>query len=197
MRYIRQFTRKQERNQTKTLEQQKHDLDLARKVLTAVTAFSFIGNPFAAMASTITRVDAPNTNLMENTNVGHIYAEKIVNNNTAVNRFQDFKIDAGDIANMYFQTGQNQNWADNLVNFVNTRIDVHGTLNAIKENKIGGIPVVDENGYLVGIVTNRDLRFQDNMKRCVSEVMTKENLITTRRGTDLSEATDLSQRLSA
>ena len=57
MRYIRQFTRKQERNQTKTLEQQKHDLDLARKVLTAVTAFSFIGNPFAAMAaSTVTRV---------------------------------------------------------------------------------------------------------------------------------------------
>ena len=64
-------------------------------------------------------------------------------------------------------------------------------LRLMKENKIGGIPVVDENGYLVGIVTNRDLRFQDNMKRCVSEVMTKENLITTRRGTDLSEATDL------
>lgn len=136
MRYIRQFTRKQERNQTKTIEQQKHDLDLARKVLTAVTAFSFIGNPFAAMASTVTRVDGTKVDFQNN--VGNIYAEKIVNNNTAVNRFQDFKIDAGDIANMYFQTGQNQKWADNLVNFVNTRIDVHGTLNAIKENKIGG-----------------------------------------------------------
>ena len=136
MRYIRQFTRKQERNQLKTLEQQKHDLDLARKVLTAVTAFSFIGNPFAAMASTVTRADGTKVDFQNN--VGNIYAEKIVNNNTAVNRFQDFKIDAGDIANMYFQTGQNQNWADNLVNFVNTRIDVHGTLNAIKENKIGG-----------------------------------------------------------
>ena len=136
MRYIRQFTRKQERNQTKTLEQQTHDLDLARKVLTAVTAFSFIGNPFAAMASTVIRVDGTKVDFQNN--VGNIYAEKIVNNNTAVNRFQDFKIDAGDIANMYFQTGQNQKWADNLVNFVNTRIDVHGTLNAIKENKIGG-----------------------------------------------------------
>ena len=137
MKYIRQFTRKQERNQTKTLEQQTHDLDLARKVLTAVTAFSFIGNPFAAMAaSTVTRADGTKVDFQNN--VGNIYAEKIVNNNTAVNRFQDFKIDAGDIANMYFQTGQNQNWADNLVNFVNTRIDVHGTLNAIKENKIGG-----------------------------------------------------------
>ena len=136
MRYIRHFTRKQERNQLKTLEQQKHDLDLARKVLTAVTAFSFIGNPFAAMASTVTRADGTKVDFQNN--VGNIYAEKIVNNNTAVNRFQDFKIDAGDIANMYFQTGQNQNWADNLVNFVNTRIDVHGTLNAIKENKIGG-----------------------------------------------------------
>ncbi|HJE81907.1 leukotoxin LktA family filamentous adhesin, partial [Megasphaera stantonii] len=138
MRYIRQFTRKQERNQTKPLEQQKHDLDLARKVLTAVTAFSFIGNPFAAMAaSTVTRVDGTKVDFQNN--VGNIYAEKIVNNNTAVNRFQDFKIDAGDIANMYFKTDANsKDLANNLVNFVNTRIDVHGTLNAIKENKIGG-----------------------------------------------------------
>lgn len=137
MKYIRQFTRKQERNQTKTLEQQKHDLDLARKVLTAVTAFSFIGNPFAAMASTITRVDGGTT--VTDGHVNHIYAGNIVNNNTAVNRFQDFKIDAGDIANMYFKTDANsKDLANNLVNFVNTRIDVHGTLNAIKENKIGG-----------------------------------------------------------
>lgn len=142
MRYIRQFTRKQERNQTKTIEQQKHDLDLARRVLTAVTAFSFIGNPFAAMASTITRVDAPNTNLMENTNVGHIYAEQMLNGNqTAVNRFDKFNVSAGDIANMYFQSTALQGtdtWAKNLVNFVNSRIDVAGTVNAIKGNEIGG-----------------------------------------------------------
>lgn len=149
MKYIRQFTRKQERNHTKTLEQQKYDLDLAKKVLATITAFSFIGNPFVAMASTITRVDAPNDNLM-NGNVGNIYAEKIVNNNTAVNRFDQFKIDAGDIANMYFRT-QDSAWADNLVNFVNNRIDVAGTVNAIKENKIGGnLFFLSPNGMVVG-----------------------------------------------
>ncbi|WP_301963270.1 leukotoxin LktA family filamentous adhesin, partial [uncultured Megasphaera sp.] len=137
MKYIRQFTRKQERNHTKTLEQQKYDLDLAKKVLATITAFSFIGNPFVAMASTITRVDGGTT--VTDGHVNHIYAGNIVNNNTAVNRFQDFKIDAGDIANMYFKTDANsKDLANNLVNFVNTRIDVHGTLNAIKENKIGG-----------------------------------------------------------
>lgn len=137
MKYIRQFTRKQERNHTKTLEQQKYDLDLARKVLTAVTAFSFIGNPFAAMASTVTRVDGTKVDFQNN--VGNIYAEKIVNNNTAVNRFQDFKIDAGDIANMYFKTDANsKDLANNLVNFVNSSIDVAGTVNAIKDSKIGG-----------------------------------------------------------
>ena len=135
MKYIRQFTRKQERNHTKTLEQQKYDLDLAKKVLATITAFSFIGNPFVAMASTITRVDDGTT--VTDGHVNHIYAGNIVNN-TAVNRFDQFKIDAGDIANMYFQTGQNQKWADNLVNFVNNRINVAGTVNAIKENKIGG-----------------------------------------------------------
>ena len=150
MKYIRQFTRKQERNHTKTLEQQKYDLDLAKKVLATITAFSFIGNPFVAMASTITRVDAPNDNLMNGKNVGNIYAEKIVNNNTAVNRFDQFKIDAGHIANMYFRT-QDSAWADNLVNFVNNRIDVAGTVNAIKENKIGGnLFFLSPNGMVVG-----------------------------------------------
>ncbi len=48
----------------------------------------------------------------------------------------------------------------------------------MKENHIGGIPVVDENDILVGIVTNRDLRFEDDMNRRVSEVMTSKNLIT-------------------
>ena len=138
MRYIRQFTRKQERNQTKILEQQKHDLDLARKVLTAVTAFSFIGNPFAVMAaSTVTRVPGASGEIKFDKNVANIYAEQM-KDDTAVNRFQDFEIDAGDIANMYFQTQKGGDWANNLVNFVNSRIDVAGTVNAIKDSKIGG-----------------------------------------------------------
>src|SRR5882724_4459403 len=51
-------------------------------------------------------------------------------------------------------------------------------LRLMRENKIGGIPIIDKNGKLVGILTNRDLRFEDNPLRKVSEVMTKENLYT-------------------
>ena len=51
--------------------------------------------------------------------------------------------------------------------------------------KIGGIPVVDIRGHLVGIVTNRDLRFEKNMTRPIEEIMTKENLVTTTESTDL------------
>lgn len=68
---------------------------------------------------------------------------------------------------------------------------VANALKLMKENKIGGIPVVDDNGYLVGIVTNRDLRFQDNVRKPIWEVMTSENLITMKGGADLSEAADL------
>ena len=64
-------------------------------------------------------------------------------------------------------------------------------LGLMRENKIGGIPVVDDDFHLIGIVTNRDLRFQENMTRPVSEVMTSERLITTTRGTDLIEATEI------
>ena len=62
------------------------------------------------------------------------------------------------------------------------------------EYKIGGIPVVDEKGCLVGIVTNRDLRFQRDMAKEVDEVMTKENLITTSRSTNLEAAADILQQ---
>jgi IMP dehydrogenase len=61
----------------------------------------------------------------------------------------------------------------------------------MRENKIGGIPIIDKNGKLVGILTNRDLRFEDNPKRKVSEVMTKENLYTAPEGTDLKKAEQL------
>ena len=62
------------------------------------------------------------------------------------------------------------------------------------EYKIGGIPVVDDDNYLVGIVTNRDLRFQRNMELSVDEVMTKENLVTTNQSTDLEAATEILQQ---
>ncbi|MFN2458889.1 MAG: IMP dehydrogenase [Chitinophagaceae bacterium] len=61
-------------------------------------------------------------------------------------------------------------------------------LRLMRENKIGGIPIVDKDGILTGILTNRDLRFEEDVKRKVSEVMTKENLITAPEGTDLKKA---------
>jgi IMP dehydrogenase len=61
-------------------------------------------------------------------------------------------------------------------------------LKLMKENKIGGIPVVDQAHKLVGILTNRDLRFETDKKRKVQEVMTKENLIVAPEGTDLKKA---------
>lgn len=67
---------------------------------------------------------------------------------------------------------------------------VGDALAMMQENKIGGIPVVDENRYLVGIVTNRDLRFQKDMSRKIDEVMTSKNLVTITEGdknTDVAE----------
>lgn len=64
-------------------------------------------------------------------------------------------------------------------------------LKIMKENNIGGIPVTDSKRMLCGIVTNRDLRFQDNLKTPITDVMTKENLITTTNGEDMKEATEL------
>jgi len=61
-------------------------------------------------------------------------------------------------------------------------------LNLMRDNKIGGIPIVDKNHKLVGILTNRDLRFETDRKRKVSEVMTNENLIIAPEGTDLKKA---------
>ncbi len=58
----------------------------------------------------------------------------------------------------------------------------------MKENRIGGIPIVDAQHKLVGILTNRDLRFETNLKNKVSTVMTKDNLITAPEGTDLKKA---------
>ena len=71
---------------------------------------------------------------------------------------------------------------------------VKDALLLMKENGIGGIPVVDSNRKLKGIVTNRDLRFEKNMSRPIREVMTSENIITTVDGTDLSKAEDILQQ---
>ncbi len=63
----------------------------------------------------------------------------------------------------------------------------------MKEFSIGGIPIVDSQGTLIGIVTNRDLRFEKNNSRPISEVMTSDNLVTVGEGTSLEEAEDILQ----
>ncbi|MDY9917662.1 IMP dehydrogenase [Porphyromonadaceae bacterium NLAE-zl-C104] len=71
---------------------------------------------------------------------------------------------------------------------------VSDALAMMAEFKIGGIPVVDRDNKLVGIVTNRDLRFEKSMEKQISEVMTKENLVTTRQTTNLEDAAEILQQ---
>src|SRR4030042_4003110 len=68
---------------------------------------------------------------------------------------------------------------------------ISDALNLMQEYKIGGIPVIDANKKLIGIVTNRDLRFETKMTRPVREVMTSKNIITTTHKTDLEKAAEI------
>ena len=70
---------------------------------------------------------------------------------------------------------------------------VQDALNMMHEYKIGGIPVVDDERNLVGIVTNRDLRFERDLTKVIDDVMTKENLVVTSQSTNLEEAADILQ----
>ena len=70
---------------------------------------------------------------------------------------------------------------------------VKDALDMMAEYHIGGIPVVDEECHLVGIVTNRDLRFERHLDKLIDDVMTSENLVTTHIKTDLSAAADILQ----
>ncbi len=70
---------------------------------------------------------------------------------------------------------------------------VKDALDMMAEYHIGGIPVVDDECHLVGIVTNRDLRFERHLDKLIDDVMTSENLVTTHIKTDLSAAADILQ----
>ena len=76
---------------------------------------------------------------------------------------------------------------------INRDAKVKDALNIMAEYKIGGIPVVDNENYLVGIVTNRDLRFEKDMDKQIQEVMTSENIITTKQSTDMETAAQILQ----
>lgn len=63
----------------------------------------------------------------------------------------------------------------------------------MSRHKIGGIPIIDDAGILIGIVTNRDLRFESNMSRKLGDIMTYENLVTASEGTNLQQAEQILQ----
>jgi len=71
---------------------------------------------------------------------------------------------------------------------------VRDALELMERYHISGVPITDEEGYLVGILTNRDIRFETNFDRLIHEVMTSENLITAPVGTSLEEAEKILQR---
>lgn len=121
---------------------------LSQKIVSAVTAAGFIMQPVVGFAQSIHKVN-DNGTIKVNDNVTNIWADKVVGN-AAVNVFKDFQLDANNIANMYFKDLQN-NSANNLVNFVNSRIDINGTVNAIQNNQIGGnLFFLSKDGMAVG-----------------------------------------------
>lgn len=70
---------------------------------------------------------------------------------------------------------------------------VQDARNLMRVHKIGGIPIVDKKGILIGIVTNRDLRFESELGKKLGDIMTKENLVTGKQGTSLHEAEEILQ----
>ncbi|MEZ4879842.1 MAG: IMP dehydrogenase [Chitinophagales bacterium] len=68
---------------------------------------------------------------------------------------------------------------------------VEDAMQLMAENKIGGIPITDDNNYLIGILTNRDLRFCKNYKIDIKDLMTKDNLVTAPEGTSLQQAENI------
>ncbi len=77
---------------------------------------------------------------------------------------------------------------------LNEGANVADALELMEENRIGGIPVIDENGRLKGIVTNRDLRFEKELGKPIVEVMTSKNIITASQGTNLTAAEQTLQK---
>ena len=151
MSYTRYTNRKNERasdrdavRMTRTEENQ-----LTHKVLSALLAAGLVMSPTAVDASDITDTNKQ-TYAPTNKGIYNIYAQKR-HDKIAINEFEKFQLDANHIANLYFYKQGETISADNLLNFVNTRIDINGTLNAIKDGKIGGnLFFLSPEGMVVG-----------------------------------------------
>ena len=132
---------------SRKFQRSKSKYTLSQKIISAVTAAGFIMQPFTAFAGEI--IKPGGTNLI-NDKVADIWADKVVGN-AAVNVFDKFNLSANEIANMYFKTQQGSEWKDNLVNFVNSRIDINGTVNAVQNSQIGGnLFFLSKEGMAVG-----------------------------------------------
>ena len=120
----------------KTYKAVKQD-DLSRKILAACLSASFVSQPLTALAGSITASNGKDYTPDKN-GTFNIYAQQYSGKNNALNQFQKFQLDAGKTANLYFHTEKDSREAQNLLNFVDTRIDINGTLNAIRNKQIGG-----------------------------------------------------------
>lgn len=136
---------------SRKFQRSKSKYTLSQKIISAVTAAGFIMQPIVGLAHNIVATPGFGTNV-ENVNdkVTNIWAGKVVGN-TAINKFDTFGLNANEIANMYFGQSPSSHGADNLVNFVNSRIDINGTVNAVQNSQIGGnLFFLSKEGMAVG-----------------------------------------------
>lgn len=122
------------------------------KILSSVLAAGFVVLPFfcgeAFAAGSIVRVDS-DKNLMQSGRAD-IYAES-VHGDVGLNRFQEFKVGNQELANLYFRQEKDSTALNTLVNTVASRIDINGTVNAIRDNKVGGnLYFLSKDGMVMG-----------------------------------------------
>lgn len=134
---------------SRKFQRSKSKYTLSQKIISAVTAAGFIMQPFTAFAGQIIKQNHLNNNLIKD-GVANIWADRVVDK-TAVNVFNKFNLSQNEIANMYFGLKDTKHDAANLVNFVNDRIDINGTVNAIQNSQIGGnLFFLSKDGMAVG-----------------------------------------------
>ena len=167
---------------SRKFQRSKSKYTLSQKIISAVTAAGFIMQPIVGFAQAITKADDAfkNTIINKGNGVTDIWADRVVGN-SAVNVFKDFQLDANNIANMYFnELNRKEADAANLVNFVNSRIDINGTVNAIQNSQIGGnLFFLSKEGMAVGksgVINTGSLYvmtptqdFMEDMQRVVSD----------------------------
>ena len=148
---VRKTTRSAQKKQS--LKQNDVFKEIGTKILRTVMTVgfamsSFIAQDVEAAGNGIVRVDGT-TNLMQN-GVANIYAEQ-VSGQVGLNRFQYFDVGSGQTANLYFNQAGSTKYVNTLVNTVQNRIDIGGTVNAIRNNKISGnLYFLSPQGMVIG-----------------------------------------------